>query len=300
MAETMQGDWRTAFEHYEHDRLQEAYELAEALGLGSGGQYASWYRLVEAEWLTRRRSKRVSLTDWLEFEYIEAEVGNSADGLAEIAVSACRRVAERLGYTRNDKTLIAILAKEADAPWAANPWGYCADKYPFEKICLPHHLVSRPRDFAQAVAHEFAHVISLNLSLGRAPRWLEEAVSVLAEWQYDGQVWVGFKRGRFAWLSPRALEAAFASGDDEETEEDELWLAYQQAGWIGRYLGETFEEKRLGDLLREHTNESVWRNLLGGLLGRTRTEMAMQAVYGLSTMQVFARSLDYLKELPRP
>jgi hypothetical protein len=286
--------WKHVLELYEWDRLEEAFQSAESAGMGYGGAYARWYRSLEAEYVTRVRGQRKKLNDWLEFEWVPEALGDRLAVLEATALSGCDEVASRLGWQHEAATLITILSEEADTPWATLPYGYCVDKYPYEKICLPHRLVGDLRQFKQAVVHEYAHVICLNLTLGRAPRWLEEAVSVLAEWNFDPEMLERFRRGSQQWLKPGVLEAVLEAYQEEATGAVTLWGAYQQAGWIGRYLTSLGDEKRLASLLREHRNESVRKNLWSLLRGSNRTDLALREIYGLSESQVFRNTLNWL------
>lgn len=292
--------WAAALEHYHCDRLEDALREAQTHGLGEAGSLLRWYRIIEAETMTRRRSEVIEVTPWLSFEYVDAEVMDLRETLCDLALDACNQVATRLGWEHSEKTRITILAEETDAPWAANPYGYCVSKEGFEKICLPAYLIDESEEFAQAVAHEYAHVISTALADGYAPRWLEEAVSVLLERRFEREAWEDFVSGEATWHDPHDLELVL-EGRNDETEEgdDEVWLAYQQAGWIGLYLTSLGDERRLGTLLREAANESIFRNLALALRGKERVDGALQTVYGLDSQRLFREAFAWMKTQAR-
>jgi len=295
--------WESALEHYHWDRLDDAYGQIVQQGVGEAGSFLRWYRIIEAETVTRRKSEQVEVTPWLTFEYVPEEIRELRSELVRAAVSACDEVAHRLGWEHGEKTLLSILAEETDAPWAVNPYGYCVTKEPYEKICLPNYLVDDLEEFAQAVAHEYGHVITNAYADGYAPRWLEEAVSVLVERRFDEQTRLRFASGEIPWRLPGDLEVVFEATGREEAEEDrddDVWLAYQQAGWIGRYLVSLGDELRLGRLLRETANESVLRNLRLALTGRERVDGALQAVYSFDSATLFRRSLHWLCQTKLP
>jgi hypothetical protein len=285
--------WQAALELYHLDELEEAYRQIMSHGVGDGGWFLRWYRVIEAEAMTRARSEVMQVAPWLSIELVSSEILDLRGRLIQGTIAACDEIALRLGWTHGAPTRLAILAEEADAPWAANPFGYCVTKEPFEKICLPSYLVDDPDEFFQAVAHEYAHVISLNLSDGFAPRWLEETVSVLAERQFDDCAVQAFASGHEPWLSPEDLELTIENAREEEGR-DAMWMAYQQAGLIGRYLTSIGGERMLGTLLREHANESVTRNLKLIVTGQDRLEGALQAVYGLTKRRLFAEALTWV------
>lgn len=288
--------WAAALEHYHCDRLEDAYREAQTHGLGEAGSLLRWYRIIEAETITRRRSEVFEVTPWLTFEFVAAEVRQLRDHLCDLAIAACNQVADRLGWEHGETTRLTILAEETEAPWAANPYGYCVSKEGFEKICLPSYLIDEPEEFAQAVAHEYAHVISSALADGYAPRWLEEAVSVLLERRFEREAWEDFVSGAAPWHEPHDLELILEGRSDETIEgEDEVWLAYQQAGWIGLYLTSLDDERRLGTLLRDVANEGVLRNLSLALTGKERVDGALKATYGRDSHRLFREAFVWMK-----
>jgi len=287
--------WQAAMEHYHWDRLEEAFGEVQAHGIGEGGGLLRWYRAIEAETVSRRKSIQIEVAPWLTFEYIPEEVMELGPKLAARLVAACDAVAQRLAWTHSERTLVSVLAEEVDAPWAAHPYGYCVSKEPYEKICLPNYLVDDLEEFGQAVAHEYGHVISSALADGYAPRWLEEAISVLLERDVESEAWDAFRTGRYPWLTPNELELALEGTTDETDDGDhELWRAYQQAGLLGRYLVSLGEERRLGDLLRQLADESFWRNLRLVLTGKERVDGALRRIYGFDANGLFQSALHWV------
>ena len=113
--------WDSAIEHYPWDRLADAYSLIRHHGIGEAGAYMRWYRLIEAEHLSRARSERATLAPWLTFEYVPLDISGLSTHLANVALQSCERIGERLGWSHEAQTLISVLAKEVDAPWATHP-----------------------------------------------------------------------------------------------------------------------------------------------------------------------------------
>ncbi|AIE87160.1 hypothetical protein [Fimbriimonas ginsengisoli] len=292
--------WDAALEHYHCDRLEAAYAEIRDFGIGEAGGYLRWYRVIEAETITRQKSQRVDVNDWLKFEFVPLEVLDLREELANRIEKACDEVARRLGWIHSEQTLFSILAEETDAPWASHPYGYCVHKEPYAKICLPNYLVDDPEEFSQAVAHEYAHVISENLADGYCSRWLEEALSVLVEQRFDEETWRDFRDGISPWRQADDLELAIEGRTDDEEGRDEVWLAYQQAGWIGRYMASLGNEARLGRLLREVANESVAWNLRRTVRRQGRVEAALETVFGMSQRELFSNALAFLRDQPGP
>ncbi len=284
--------WKQAIEHYYWDRLAEAYEVASTQGAGHAGIYLSWFRMIEAEWLTRRDGQRTPVTDWLDLEFVPDDLGPvPVQDLAEVVVASCDEVAQRLGLPHGAKTLVTMLREEARAPWAIAPYGYCVDMHPYEKVCMPVHLLGNGPELRRTTRHEYAHVLTINASGGHAPRWLSEAVSVLMEGGRDRSTEREFYYGSAEWLPIDRLEQAFNAPDDRRR----VWLAYRQAGLVGEYLALQYGESRLGDLLRAHAEGSFWKRLGAGFLGATHTDVAFRDVVGRSPGQVVADALEWLR-----
>ena len=282
--------WEAAFEHYYQDRIIEAFREIRDHGVGEAGELLRWYRVIEAEAITRRKSDLHQVTPWLSLEYVPQETMGLELELGQRTEEACAEVAQRLGWSHSIETRLAILAEETDAPWATNPYGYCVSKEPYEKICLPNYLVDDPSEFSQAVAHEYAHVISTHITEEYAPRWVEEAVSVLVERRFDVETWKQFCADSAMWLGPIDLEAVLVDRTDDDGTKEEVWMAYQQAGWIGRYLSSLKGDQRLGEFLHEIANESVKGNWKRALLGIDRTEGALKRVFGISKRELFGQA----------
>ena len=287
----MEGDlagqgpmWGAVGALYNSDDVVAAHAMALELGMGEGAWQLSFFRLVEAEAISRKESRVVGLAPWLEFEYLPHEM-RGFKVFWEASLEGCELVAGRLGGDHGVRTRIAVLADDADAPWATNPHGYHTVRKPYDKICLPAYLQDDLAEFRQAVAHEYAHVITQALTEGRAPRWLSEAVSVLAERSFDPKAALALRQG--AWRAPGPLEAAFAGDEEGENPEWDVWLAYQQSGAIGRYLAGLGDELRLGDLLRAHTGRGFWGRLGAQVAGRSPTDQALRATYGISVAELF-------------
>lgn len=275
--------------------MRYAYREAQAHGIGEAGSLLRWYRIIEAEALTSEISRVESITTWLSVEYVPDEILDLRDGIIDRILTACNEVATRLAWRHSEPTRVTLLSLKTEAPWASSPYGYCVSKEPYEKICLPSYLVDDEDEFAQAVAHEYAHVVSISLADGYAPRWLEEAISVLIERRFDAEIWRDFKENGRKWRSPGELETVLESRPPENESTDmEIWAAYQQSGWIGRYLASLRTEQKLSTMLREIANEDVWRNLSLSFLGQDRVDGALKHTYGKTTADIFSEARIWL------
>lgn len=275
------------------DKVEEALAHVAGSGTGEAARNLRWYRIIEAEAISRSKSLTRRIDSWLSFEYVPGEVLDLRPALEARILKACQEMGDGLGWDHSVGTLVCILAEETDAPWASYPFGYCVEKEHYQKICLPGYLVDDPDEFSQAVAHEYAHVIADGLSEGNAPRWLEEAVAVLAEGPLDNSSVLKLREG--SWISPSKLELAFDAPEQEGA--DRIWLAYQQAGWVGKYLETLGGKLGVARLLRELAEESWMRNLVLSVRGQDRIEGALRATFGINTKQLFSRSFEHMCSL---
>jgi hypothetical protein len=309
------GAWRVAYEHYYWDRMREAYEAANELGAGHFGHGLVGFRQIEGEWTTRERGVVQRVNDWLQVEVIPEEVRDAAPGdarppgaaredvrppgevpqwLVEQIVSACDRVAKRFEFEHGPQVLLSVLSEESDVPWMPGRHGYCVDKHPYEKICIPGYSVDDPEDLDHVVQHEYAHVIALNLSSGRCPRWLDEAVAMVAGGGTERRAWRLLQSGRAEWKDEESLEAAYSEDREDSSGRDAVWMAYQQSSVIGLYLASLHGESGLSQALREHVPGSMAGELWVRAIGRSATEHALRQVYGFGVSEAFGRARDWL------
>lgn len=287
--------WGVAYQHYLWDRLEQAREAADALGAGEAGLGLFTYRMIEAEYLTRQSAEVTPITDWLE---LEAHPGASAQrrGLAKACVAACDDVARMFGYAHGPATRITILAEAAITPWTPGAHGFCVDKYPFEKICLPAELLHDPENLAGAIRHEYAHAMAINRSQGRCPLWLDEAIAMVADGAFDEEAWREFADGKAEFYNAEDLESAFHDDRDDPEGRDEVWYAYQQASILGEYLGETYGEQELGRLLDSIGSPGVFGEVMRRLRADDPAEPALRKVYGFGIAELFERAIAWLRE----
>ena len=278
--------WDAAIERYLEDEVVEALALVQRRGIGDGGEFGRWFRVLEAEGISRVHSRTKELGHGLTLEYIPEEVLSVLDVLTDAVTTACLDVAQRFAYTGQATTRIAIMAEVTEGPWTVSPYGYCVEKGPYHKICLPAYLLDELDEAAAAVAHEYAHVVCLELTDGHAPRWLEEAISMLVEHGDSLSDTVA------EWRNPIELERLLqAPSDDPESEaEPELWDAYVQCGWIGRYLHSLRGDEGIAELMTLHADERWIQNLSLALTGRQRVDYALSKAFGLTVRQLFDRA----------
>ncbi len=286
------ADWQAPIAFYDDDRMVEAYTAASEAGVGLGGRYLPWYRMIEAEFLTRERSAVIEASHWLTVEAIPEEVGESLEPLIEATKREFDDVAARLGYAHESNVRLAIMAIASDAPWTVGRFGFCVKKHPYFKICIPNFILSNGDEVARTLRHEYAHVVSGTISNGLVPRWLDEAIAMVAEGAVAPRPRAAFRSGGREWLDPDDLAVAFR----RDAQEARIWWAYQQAGLIGEYLAQTYGERTLGDLLRAFANNSVWTEIMLVLRGKPPVAEALDEAYHLSVEGLFEQALTWLRQ----
>lgn len=286
-------EWRAAIEAYHWDKVEEAYQMAIDLGIGGSAGFEGWFRLIEAEATTRARAEVQRLTDWLQLETIPEEA-TFVDDLPERVLEACDGIAQRLGWTHGPQTRVAVLTAEADAPWAIGRYGYMADKYPYDKICVPERALHHPGELRSTIAHEYAHVIVLNATEGKAPTWLDEAIAMLAEPNPDLRARRAFATGEAEWLDPIELDRAFHAERRAGENSRRVYFAYQQSAWIGRYLASLAGEAEIFKLLHGFANNSMLTEVKMRVTGQHPADEALREVYGMSETEAFAEALNWI------
>ncbi len=281
------GVWKVAIDAYYWDKLQQAHDVARELGVTFGWQ-EWWYRLIEAEALTREVSEITELQDQVSFEHVPAQLPHVSHVISDI-LHACTDVRARFGWQEGAKTMVSVLSEHTDAPWTVGRAGYMMDKYPYDKICLPWNVTHDSTTFQSVVRHEYAHVMVLNLTAGKAATYLHEAVTMMAQdWPRTAD-WVKFAQGSQPWLDPIALTNAFNDQHDPERAHARS-LAYSQSSALGYYLKSIGGERKIGELLRAFGDNSTWTDLKMTLTGQSPADEALRQVYGFGEKELFERA----------
>ena len=279
--------WKQVQEHYYWDRMEAALDMAQSLGTGSNAQMVFFYRLIEAEAVTRQRSQRHEPGDWFRLEWIPSEVDISIDELESAIREECAKVLEILPWEQSDETLFTLLAVESNAPWTPGRQGFFMDKFPYDKICLPSELLQDESEFRSAVRHEYAHAATLNLAEGRCPRWLDEAIAMVVSGEAFRLSPAEFVRQSHPWQSPNSLDQAYLADRESAQGRPVVWSAYYQSAMIGAWIAESFGIEAFSRLLAGMTNNSVWSDLVARFRNREAVDEAMLEVTGMSTARAF-------------
>lgn len=291
------GAWKLVSESYYWDRLEEAEAIAQRLGAGAQGIGGQWMRLIEAEAITRRESTVAKINDWLELELIEEECPPAMELGAEIEAS-CQAVANRFGWTPGPLVRVMVMAKDADTPWTPGRHGFCVDKHPFEKICIPYGSLNSAEELDHVIRHEFAHVMTLNWAQGGCPIWLDEAIAMISAEGPASGAKNRFRRGQWDWLDPHPLSAAFGLDRTDSHGQALVWQAYQQSALIGQWMLEEAGPAGIGRVLQELGTGGFWPRLMRRALGQEEVDHALRQAFGQNSEEVFDSVWDWLQQRP--
>jgi len=276
------ADWKFITDLYYWDKVVEAYERSLEVGALGGGSTLGFFRLIEGEALTRQVSQTVTVTPWLQLETPHGPV----PGLAELTQEVCFEVAGRLGWKFEAQAMVSVLVPEADVPWHSARYGYMMDKYPYDKVCLPAAALMDEFHLRRVIAHEYAHVVTLNLTGNRAPHWVEEGVSTWIEGPLPPDTVKRFRAGQSTWRKPIELETAFGAERRNGENRERIRDAYDQAHLLVDFLVKQKGEAGLRQFLRAFTDNSIWEELKIKF-GEDPVEEALKHVYGMGTRELF-------------
>lgn len=283
--------WQMVLDLYYDDRMREAFEHALSLGAGDGAFGTHTYRMVEAEWRAREYGEIRKLSDGVSVEAPRELDSAGWEWLLEAIENEFETVCQRLGYTPLEKVLVSLMVQESDAPWTPYRHGFCVDKVPYDKVVLPFGLMRNEGHFRNGLRHEFGHVVNLNLAQGRMGMWLEEAIAMRMGGDVDGRYVEELKKGAPIWMGPNELSTAFV-GDRRGATGEKLWHAYEQAGMIGKFLGELKGDAALGELARGMANNSTWKEIAMRVTGQSDEDEALREVFGMGEDEVFLKSFE--------
>lgn len=283
--------WQTVLDLYYQDRLREAFDHALSLGVGDGAFGTHTYRMVEAEWRAREYGEIREISEVLMVEAPSEMEESSWEWLVGAVRAEFEEVCHRLGYEPEEKVLVSLMVPESDAPWTPYRHGFCVDKVPYDKVVLPLGLMRNEGHFRNGLRHEFGHVVNLNLAQGRMGMWLEEAIAMRMGGDVDSRYVAQLQQGAPIWMGPDELSDAFV-GDRRGATGEGLWRAYEQAGLIGRYLGELKGDFALGDVARAMANNSTWKEIAMRVTGQSDEDEALRKVFGMGEDEVFLRAFE--------
>lgn len=279
--------WKIVLDLYYEDRIQEAFNEAVALGVGEAAYGTRMYRMVEAEYRSFGVSEVHDVTEILSVELPKELEESDKEFVLRAAREELESVFSSMGYEAIEKVRLSLLMPESQAMWNPYRSGYCVDKVPFDKVCLPVSMIGNEPAFRGALRHEYSHVVNLNLAQGHMPTWMEEAIAMIMEGNLSGQYLAALRTGAATWRNPRDLDALFAGDRRVATTQNGIWEAYQQSGMIGQYLVALKGKSGLGELGRAFSDNSVLQEIKMRLTGQTPADEALRETFGMGLDEVF-------------
>ena len=223
-------------------------------------------------------AKFETITDGdLVFKFHPDEVAVMREQAIPLAKEALEALSKRYQFTPKGPLLIEMFPKHDDfavrtigLPGMIGALGACFGRV----VTLDSPRARTPGEFnwGETLWHELAHVITLQMSGNRVPRWLTEGISVYEE-----------RRARPEWGKESDVSFAQALADGKAIKLDVLneafsdpktiSLAYYQASLVVDHLVQTYGEPALWKMLRAYGR---------GL----ETEAALKDAYGLTIAQL--------------
>ncbi len=176
--------------------------------------------------------------------------------LVPLAEQALADLSARYAFTPKGPILIEVFPKHDDfavrtmgLPGMVGALGAC-----FGRVVTMDSPRARPSgtfNWAATLWHELAHVITLQMSGNRLPRWLSEGISVFEEtranagWGRESELLIARAHATKGLLPLADLNSGFAKVET-------ISLAYQQAATLVAYLVETYGDAALQALVRSY------------------------------------------------
>ena len=182
-----------------------------------------------------------------------AELAVMREYVGPLAQQALEVFSKKYQFTPKGPILIEMFPKHDDfavrtvgLPGMIGALGACFGRV----VTLDSPKARPPGDFnwAPTLWHELAHVMTLQLSKQRVPRWLTEGISVYEEklgspaWGREGELTFAAAYGRREHMSLRELNAAFQNPE-------KISLAYFEASILAEHIVDTYGMGALRKLL---------------------------------------------------
>lgn len=260
---------RTGREREGRDVLERAF---------AGDPFNVWVKNT-LDLLDSLRSYQETVTEHFLIRMAPRESPVLAPLVAELLERAYGELTERYGFRPEGPIIVELFPNHEDfAVKTIGLPGLGALGACFGRVIAMDSPSARPRgsfNWASTAWHEFVHVITLQATAYRIPRWLSEGISVYEERRARpgwGHRWTldflrAFGEGRFVPL--RDLEAAFLRPPTPQA----LSLAYFQASLVVQFLLERFGFERLRLMLSLYRDGARTEEVFVKALGLTTEEL---------------------------
>jgi tetratricopeptide (TPR) repeat protein len=220
----------------------------------------------------------------------------------ELLESARAKLCAKYEYQLAQPTLVEVFTNQADfavrtfaLPQNDGYLGVC-----FGDVITansPGAYPGHPFNWKAMLWHEFCHVITLNLTHNRMPRWLSEGISVYEEHQTD-QTWGEHINPRYremmleGELTPISrLSAAFLMPKSQQ----HLQFAYYESSLVIQFLVERHGFEKLLAILHDLGQDSEINHAITNHTGPMETLEKDFAAYAKQTAERMAPGLDWEK-----
>ena len=223
----------------------------------------------------------------------------------ELLEEARTRLGQKYGFSASVPTLVEIFKEEKD--FAVRTFGM-PDNDGFLGVCFGEVITanspgSRPGrhfNWESMLWHEFCHVVTLQLTRNKMPRWLSEGISVYEEREAN-PAWGERLNPRYREmlldkeLTPVSqLSAAFLAPESAV----HLQFAYYESSLVVQFLVERFGREKLLLILRELARGAEINDALAKhTLPMKKLEQEFEA-FAHRTAEQMAPGLDWEKPLP--
>ncbi|MFN7977650.1 MAG: tetratricopeptide repeat protein [Vicinamibacterales bacterium] len=176
-----------------------------------------------------------------------------------LAKEALATLSKRWNFTPQGPILVEMFPRHDDfavrtlgLPGMLGALGACFGKV----VTLDSPKARPPGEFSWAATlwHELAHVITLQLSNQRVPRWLTEGISVWEETR-AGRGWGREMEVSFAGARNAGKVMPLATLNDGFSSPELISLAYYEASLLTEHIVTRFDEARLRELVREFSED---------------------------------------------
>jgi tetratricopeptide (TPR) repeat protein len=218
-----------------------------------------------------------------------AEAGVMREEAVPLAKQALATLSKEWNFTPEGPILIEMFPVHDDfavrtlgLPGMIGALGVCFGKV--VALDSPHARPPGEYNWQPTLWHELAHVITLQMSNNRLPRWLSEGISQWEEkrgrpeWGWEMEVSFSYALSKGQTIKLDALNEAFS---DPKL----ISLAYYEASLVAEHFAKTYGEPALQALVRSYskgiTDEQAFKEVFGQSMAEVQAsfDVAMQARY---------------------
>ena len=241
---------------------------------------------IEAEALVREKGTIFHPRPWLMIEAIEQEVGGDFQKVQQVIAENSDALCDEYGWDRSKKLMVTFLPWEAEVPYMPARWGFFSSRNPYDKICLPYHLLANELLLISTFRHEVTHYITRNVCSGREARWVTEGLATINENRNYTPIIAKMKEAT-VWFDPTRVDALLTSDNRDQALQENIHFAYAQSNALVRTLIAQKGHPLFKDFLAAIGHETLWSDASWKILGTSYTSGALSHVYKISEHEFF-------------